>query len=74
MPRLCGGPGAQVSLNPTRVKLLFDQNFSYRLPKSLDIEFPESPHVRHVGLDRATDWSCMGIRKSQRLRYRLQGL
>ena len=37
------------------MKLLFDQNLSYRLPKSLDVEFPESTHVRHVGLDRATD-------------------
>jgi predicted nuclease of predicted toxin-antitoxin system len=37
------------------VKLLFDQNLSYRLVNALASEFPESAHVRHVGLERGSD-------------------
>jgi predicted nuclease of predicted toxin-antitoxin system len=37
------------------VKLLFDQNLSHRLVKALALEFPESVHVRHVGLEKALD-------------------
>lgn len=37
------------------MKLLFDQNLSPRLVDSLDDIFPESAHVRSVGLARATD-------------------
>jgi predicted nuclease of predicted toxin-antitoxin system len=37
------------------VKLLFDQNLSYRLVKALASEFPDSAHVRHVGLEKTPD-------------------
>jgi predicted nuclease of predicted toxin-antitoxin system len=37
------------------VKLLFDQNLSYRLVQTLHTEFPESQHVRDIGLGEATD-------------------
>ena len=37
------------------MKLLFDQNLSPRLVKDLDSEFPDSAHVRDLGMTRATD-------------------
>lgn len=37
------------------MKLLFDQNLSHRLPSRLADAFPDSEHVRHARLDRATD-------------------
>ena len=37
------------------MKLLLDQNLSHRLVKALIAEFPDSSHVRYVGLDRAPD-------------------
>lgn len=37
------------------MKLLFDQNLSWRLVAELRDLFPESLHVRNVGLDRVTD-------------------
>jgi predicted nuclease of predicted toxin-antitoxin system len=37
------------------VKLLFDQNLSYRLVQSLQKEYPDSRHVREVGLQEASD-------------------
>jgi predicted nuclease of predicted toxin-antitoxin system len=37
------------------VKLLFDQNLSFRLVDSLDDLFPGSCHVRSLGLDRSDD-------------------
>jgi predicted nuclease of predicted toxin-antitoxin system len=37
------------------VKLLFDQNLSHRLVKALASEFPESTHVRYVGLEKSSD-------------------
>jgi predicted nuclease of predicted toxin-antitoxin system len=37
------------------VKLLLDQNLSFRLINYLDRRFPGSEHVRTTGLDRATD-------------------
>jgi predicted nuclease of predicted toxin-antitoxin system len=37
------------------VKLLFDQNLSYRLVHALHEMFPESQHVRDVGLGEAAD-------------------
>ena len=42
------------------MKLLFDQNLSYKLTKVLSDSYPESSQVRLVGLDRASDdaiWS-----------------
>jgi predicted nuclease of predicted toxin-antitoxin system len=37
------------------VKLLFDQNLSHRLVLSLQKEYPDSRHVREVGLQEAPD-------------------
>lgn len=37
------------------MKLLFDQNLSDRLVEILADTFPESTHVRRMGLDRADD-------------------
>lgn len=37
------------------MKLLFDHNLSYRLIRSLQREYPDSQHVREVGLSEATD-------------------
>ena len=37
------------------MKLLFDQNLSYRLVEALSAVFPESQHVRHIGLAGAND-------------------
>jgi predicted nuclease of predicted toxin-antitoxin system len=37
------------------LKLLFDQNLSYRLAQSFSVEFPGSAHVRDLGLASAPD-------------------
>jgi len=37
------------------VKLLFDQNLSHRLITALRDEYPDSQHVREIGLKNATD-------------------
>jgi predicted nuclease of predicted toxin-antitoxin system len=37
------------------VKLLFDHNLSYRLVTALQHEYPDSTHVRDVGLSTASD-------------------
>ena len=43
------------------MKLLFDQNLSPRLPELLSDVFPDSIHIRTVGLTTAediTNWNC----------------
>jgi predicted nuclease of predicted toxin-antitoxin system len=37
------------------VKLLFDQNLSFRLVQRLAAEFPGSAHARDCGLEHASD-------------------
>jgi predicted nuclease of predicted toxin-antitoxin system len=37
------------------MKLLFDQNLSHKLVGQLSVQFPDSAHVRDVGLPRAPD-------------------
>ena len=37
------------------MKLLLDQNLSFRLVKKMEGLFPESLHVRRIGLDQETD-------------------
>ncbi|MBH0198231.1 MAG: DUF5615 family PIN-like protein [Nitrospira sp.] len=37
------------------MKLLFDQNLSHRLVHALQKDYPDSRHVREVGLHGATD-------------------
>jgi predicted nuclease of predicted toxin-antitoxin system len=44
-------------------RLLFDQNLSHRLVVALDDLFPESMHVRDVGLARADDRSVWAYAK-----------
>ena len=45
------------------MKLLFDQNLSPRLIRHLEPYFPNSDHVRNLGLDEATD--RVGLRPRQ---------
>ena len=45
------------------MKLLFDENLSPRLVANLTKEFPESLHVRDIGLERAMDESIWGYAK-----------
>lgn len=37
------------------MRLLFDQNLSHRLVRSLQQEYPDSRHVRDIGLGEASD-------------------
>ena len=37
------------------MRLLFDQNISYRIVNKLKDKFPEAKHVSHVGLNEAED-------------------
>ena len=37
------------------MKLLFDENLSFRLPRVLAERFPESLHVEEIGLDQSDD-------------------
>lgn len=37
------------------MKLLFDQNLSHRLLHALHEEYPDSQHVRNIGLAEASD-------------------
>ncbi len=42
------------------MKLLFDQNISFRIVKRISIKFPESKQVRELGLENVSDkriWS-----------------
>lgn len=47
------------------MKLLFDQNLSPRLPRLLDDIYPESMHVREVGLREADDFAIWQYAKVQ---------
>jgi len=49
------------------VKLLFDQNLSPRLPFLLADLFPDSLHVRDVGLENATDTTIWEYAKQHEL-------
>src|ERR1041385_1748067 len=55
MYRLCGGSGAQISHGACRVKLLFDENLSPHVVQLLVDLFPQSFHVRDVGLKSSDD-------------------
>lgn len=37
------------------MKLLFDQNISFRIVKKVSHLFPDSKQAKQIGLDRATD-------------------
>lgn len=49
------------------MKLLFDQNLSHRLVKALADLFPDSLHVRPVGLAEADDWEIWNFAKEHDL-------
>ena len=46
------------------MKLLFDQNLSYRLVQRLADVYPDCQHVRHVGLKEAADSQVWDFAKS----------
>ena len=59
MPAVRGEQGTAVDQFPP-IKLLFDQNLSYRLPQMLSDVYPGAAHVRDFSLERADDeavWS-----------------
>src|SRR5207249_3248886 len=45
----------QVTQRTSKAMNFFDQNLSYRLVKALASEFPDSAHVRGVGLEKGLD-------------------
>ena len=55
MPRIRGRSRAPPHGDPSRVRLLLDQNLSPLLVCSLSDLFPDMLHVRDVGLQRAGD-------------------
>jgi predicted nuclease of predicted toxin-antitoxin system len=52
---LCGRPRKEVGVWDKLMKLLFDQNISYKLVTQLGDVYPESKHVRQVGLGEGGD-------------------
>ena len=55
------------------MKLLFDENLSHKLPHLVAASFPESQHVRELGLKGRTDEDIWNFAKSQRLRDHFKG-
>lgn len=47
------------------MKLLFDQNLSFRLTAHLEDFFPDSLHVKDIGLEKATDSEIWEYAKKQ---------
>ena len=47
------------------MKLLFDQNLSFRLPALLADRFPELNQVRLLGLDRADDLAIWNVARAE---------
>jgi predicted nuclease of predicted toxin-antitoxin system len=45
------------------MKLLFDQNISYRIVGLVSDKYPEAKHINQVGLDDATDNSIWNFAK-----------
>ena len=52
------------------MKLLFDQNLSFRLTMQLAAEFPGSTHVRNVGMAAAPDQDVWAYATNVHLRTR----
>ncbi len=46
------------------MKLLFDQNISPKIVKQLELDFPDSRHVRHIGLEDASDLAIFNYAKT----------
>lgn len=47
------------------MKLLFDQNLSWRLPKQLTDLFPDSDHIRNIGMTRSEDVDIWDYAKTE---------
>ena len=45
------------------MKILFDQNISYRIVGLVSDKYPEAKHINHVGIDDATDNSIWNFAK-----------
>jgi hypothetical protein len=56
------------------MKLLFDENLSPQLVRLLSDLFPDSVHVRDVGLETADDAVVWKIRSGQLANHLLEGL
>ena len=54
MSGVCGGPRAE-AFRSTRVKLLLDENVSDRIVQRIADLFPDSMHVKFIGLKEADD-------------------
>src|SRR5205823_5552631 len=65
--RLCRRPRAQADDRASRMKLLFDENLSHKLVRLLADLFPDSIHVRDVGLKAAGDSSVWEYAKDNDL-------
>ena len=55
MPGLCSESGTSAINACTDLKLLLDQNLSFRLLDKLEAAYPSSTQVKFVGLDQADD-------------------
>lgn len=55
MSGFCGGSRKEVGVWNKPMKLLLDQNISYKLVKRLAVVYPGSKHVRQVGLGEVDD-------------------
>ena len=49
------------------MRLLYDSNLSHRLKEALDGLFPDSTHVREIGLESADDLAIWTYAKNQEL-------
>lgn len=47
------------------MKLLLDQNISYRLVKKLEVSFPETQHVSKLGLNNKSDRDIWEVAKRE---------
>ncbi len=54
MPGVCGGSRTETFRRP-RVKLLLDENVSDRIVQRIADLFPDSTHIKTVGLKEAED-------------------
>jgi predicted nuclease of predicted toxin-antitoxin system len=55
MSGLCGKPREEIGVWNGPMRLLLDQNISYKLVDRLSDLYPASRHVRQVGLGKAND-------------------
>src|SRR5260370_18152367 len=56
------------------MKLLFDQNLSWRLPAKLSDLYPDSQHMREVGKKESEDVDVWNYAKANGISHRVKGL